>query len=75
MSRRQGGHKLFGVPGVPTLSPSGRAATPEEEKYMSKFPYQEAVGALMWTTTMTRPDTAYAVQAVARFWNSGLAHY
>ena len=42
---------------------------------MRKFPYREAVGALMWTATMTRPDIACAVRAVARFYeNSGPAH-
>ena len=42
---------------------------------MSKFPYREALGALMWTATMTRPDIAYAVRAVARFWNPVQAQY
>ncbi|CAN0435295.1 unnamed protein product, partial [Ascophyllum nodosum] len=42
---------------------------------MRKFPYREAVGALMWTATMTRPDIACAVRAVARSCkNSGPAH-
>ena len=35
---------------------------------MLKFPYREAVGALMWTATMTRLDIACAVHAMARFW-------
>ena len=42
---------------------------------MRKFPYREAVGALMWTATMIRPDIACAVRAVARFCeNPGPAH-
>ncbi|CAN0007191.1 unnamed protein product, partial [Ascophyllum nodosum] len=42
---------------------------------MRKFPYREAVGALMWTATMTRPDIACAVRAVARFCeNPGPTH-
>ena len=42
---------------------------------MKKFPYREAVGALMWTATMTRPDIACTVRAVARFCeNPGPAH-
>ena len=42
---------------------------------MLKFPYREAVGALMWTATMTRLDIMCAVRAVARFWkNLGLVH-
>ena len=35
---------------------------------MLNFPYREAVGALMWTATMTRPDIAGVVRAVDRFW-------
>ena len=42
---------------------------------MLKFPYREAVGALMWAATMTRPDIACAERAMARFCNPGLAHY
>ena len=42
---------------------------------MRKFPYREGVGVLMWTATMTRPDIACAVCAVARFCkNPGPAH-
>ena len=42
---------------------------------MRKFPYREAVEALMWTATMTRPDIACAVRAVARSCeNPGPAH-
>ena len=41
-----------------------------------KFPYREAVGALMWMVTMAQPDIACEVRAVARIWkNSGLVHY
>ena len=60
--------------GVPTLSKADEPRKPEEEE-MRKFPYREAVGALMWTATMTRPDIACAVRAVARFCkNPGPAH-
>ena len=38
-----------------------------------KFPYREAVGALVQTVTMIQPDIACAVRAVARFY-PGLAH-
>ena len=42
---------------------------------MRKFPYREAVEALMWTATMTRPDIACAVRAVVGFCeNPGPAH-
>ena len=50
--------------GVPTLSKADEPRNPEEKEEMRKFPYREAVGALMWTVTMTRPDIAYAVRAV-----------
>ncbi|CAN0403971.1 unnamed protein product, partial [Ascophyllum nodosum] len=44
-------------------------------KLGQKFPYREAAGALMGTATMTRPDVACAVRAVARFCeNPGPAH-
>ena len=33
-----------------------------------KSPYREAVGAVMWTASMKRPDIGCAVRAVARFW-------
>ena len=38
---------------IPALQPS------EEVEDMSKFPYREAVGALMWTATTTWRDIAY----------------
>ena len=45
------------------------------ESMAKRFPYREAVGALMWTATMTRPDIACDVRAVARFCkNAGPAH-
>ena len=59
--------KIPAASGVPTLSKADEPRNPEEKEEMSKFPYREAVGALMWTATMTRPDIACAVRAVARF--------
>ena len=59
--------KIPAVSGVPTLSKADEPQNPEEKEEMRKFPYREAVGALMWTATMTRPDIACAVRAVARF--------
>ena len=53
--------------GVPTLSKADEPRNPEEKEKMGKFPYREAVGALMWTATMTRSDIACAVCAAARF--------
>ena len=67
--------KIPAASGVPTLSKADEPRNPEEKEKMRKFPYREAVGALIWTATMTRTDTAYAIRAVARFCeNSGPAH-
>ena len=67
--------KILAASGVPTLSKADEPRNPEEGEGMRKFPYQEAVGALMWTATMTRPDITCAVRAVARFCeNPGPAH-
>ena len=67
--------KISAASGVPTLSKADEPRNPEEKEEMRKFPYREAVGALMWTATMARPDIACAVRAVARFCeNSGPAH-
>ena len=61
--------------GVPTLSKADEPRNPEEKEETRKLSYREAVGALMWTPTMTRPDIACAVRAVTRFYeNPGSAH-
>ena len=59
--------KISAASGVPTLSKADESRNLEEKEEMRKFSYQEAVGALMWTATRTRPDIACAVRAVARF--------
>ena len=67
--------KIPAASGVPTLSKTDEPRNPEETEEMRKFPYREAVGALMWTASMTRSDIACAVRAVARFCeNPGPAH-
>ena len=67
--------KMPTASGVPTLSKADKPRNPEEKEEMRKFPYREAVGALIWTATMRRPDIACAVRAVARFCkNPGPAH-
>ena len=67
--------KVPAASGVPTLSKADEPRNPEEKEEMIKFPYREAVGALMWTATMTRPDIACTVRAVARSCeNPGPAH-
>ena len=61
--------------GVPTLSKADESQTLEEKEDMLIFPYQEAVGALIWMATITRPGIACAVRAVVRFCeNPELAH-
>lgn len=43
---------------------------------MSKVPYLNAVGALMYLATSTRPDIAYSVGVLARYnSNPGIAHW
>ena len=43
---------------------------------MSKVPYQEAVGTLMYAALGTRPDIAYAVQVLSKFSkNPGDTHW
>ncbi|CAM9414988.1 unnamed protein product, partial [Ascophyllum nodosum] len=67
--------KIPAASGMPTVSKADEPRNPREKEEMRKFPYREAVGALMWTVTMTRPDIACAVRAVARFCeNAGPAH-
>ena len=53
---------------VPALSKRTSRKLQRRKGDMLKFPYREAIGALMWTETTIRPDIACAVRAVARFW-------
>ena len=41
--------------------------TETQEEFVSKFPYQEVLGSLLYLAVHTRPDIAYAVNACARF--------
>ena len=67
--------KIPTASGVPTLSKADEPRNLEEKEEMRKFPYREAVGVLMWTATVTQPDIACTVCAVARFCkNPGPAH-
>ena len=41
--------------------------TDSERDFMSKIPYREIVGVLLWCLTVCRPDLSYAVNQVAKF--------
>ena len=58
------------------LSPEQCPKTSQEKQAMSTVPYINAVGALMYLATATRPDIANAVSILARFSsNPGLQHW
>lgn len=58
------------------LSVSMCPTTDEEKREMSKVPYINAVGALMYLAVATRPDIAYTVSTLARFSsNPGPKHW
>jgi hypothetical protein len=66
------------IPAEPGLQLSRAMApkTKEEEASMKEIPYQSAVGALLYLSTTTRLDIAYAVSKVARFnQNPGVQHW
>ncbi|KAK9745539.1 hypothetical protein QE152_g6808 [Popillia japonica] len=44
--------------------------TSEQQRLMESVPYQEAVGSLMYTAQLTRPDICYAVSSLSRFNNN-----
>ena len=62
--------------GVKPLSKEHCPKKPQEKEEMTKIPYRKAVGALMWTSTMIRPDISSAACTVANICeNSGMAHW
>lgn len=64
------------VAGGNALSKADKPQTSAETDEMRQAPYQEAVGALMWTMNMMQPDISYAGHHLAIFSEHlGLAHW
>ena len=58
------------------LSASQCPKTEEEREYMSKVPYSNAVGSLMYAMVCTRPDISHTVGIVSRYMNNpGKEHW
>ena len=62
MLNRFGVNSSSDIPATPGVELGPR----EEGEPDGDWPYREAVGSLMWLSTMTRPDISNAVRAVAR---------
>ena len=62
MMNRLGVNSSSDIPATPGIELGPR----EEGESKRDWPYREAVGRLMWMSTMTRPDISNAVCAVAR---------
>ena len=52
--------------GVKPLSKEDGPKSPKVREEMRHVPYREAVGALMWAATMTRPDLQFAAHNLAK---------
>ena len=62
--------------GAKPLSKDDAPQIEVETEEMCVTPYREAVGALMWAATMTRPDVAYAAHQLGKFNdNPGRIHW
>lgn len=58
------------------LSSSLCPNTDEEKDYMSRIPYANVVGCLMYAMVCTRPDISHAVGVVSRYMeNPGKEHW
>ena len=58
------------------LSANMEPKTPEEIQQMSRVPYREAVGSLIYASQGTRPDISFAVGCVSRYMhNPGEGHW
>ena len=53
------------LPTYVKLSTCDCPTSDEDKEFMSKVPYQSAVGSLMYAMVATRPDIAFAVGAVS----------
>ena len=70
--------KLVSTPLAPhfKLSASLSPSTDEEREYMSRVPYSNAVGSLMYAMVCTRPDISQAVGVVSRYMHDpGKGHW
>ena len=64
------------IPLAGQLSSKDCPSTPEEVAHMSKIPYREVVGKLLYLSIATRPDIALAVGILYRFnHNPGPKHW
>ena len=58
------------------LSKDQCSSTDEEKVAMSKIPYREEIGSLMWAAVATQPDIAFAVSLLSQFLkNPGEIHW
>ena len=65
-----------GAAGAKPLSKDNAPQTEAETEVMRVTPHWEAVGALMWAATMTRPDVAYVAHQLGKFNdNPGPVHW
>ena len=71
--------KMSIIPASPGMAPLSKADGPQTDAEISEMrdtPYREAVGALIWIATMTRPDLSFVAPNVTKFGdNPGLAHW
>ena len=62
--------------GAKPLPKNDAPQTEVETEEIRVAPYREAVGALMWAATMTRPDVTYAAHQLGKFHdNPGSVHW
>ncbi|CEM34166.1 unnamed protein product [Vitrella brassicaformis CCMP3155] len=64
------------LPSGVKLSKTMEPTTKEQHDHMSKVPYREAVGSLLYSAVTLRPDIAYAVKECAMYCNcAGKRHW